>query len=43
MLVKNVSEKWQIWVDYIDLNKVFPKDAYTTTQYRPTFAWSSQP
>jgi hypothetical protein len=28
VLVKNVIGKWRMCVDYMDLNKSFPKDAY---------------
>jgi hypothetical protein len=28
VLVKKASRKWRMCVDYTDLNKVFPKDAY---------------
>lgn len=28
MLVKKANGKWRIYIDYIDLNKAYPKDIY---------------
>ena len=27
-MVKKASGKWRMYVDYIDLNKAYPKDSY---------------
>ena len=32
VMVKKTNEKWRICVDFIDLNKVYPKDSYPLSQ-----------